>query len=142
VAPQRDDDELDLEDRELCPDGSCIGVIGDDGRCGECGRAGERAPRPAGSGGNGAPEKAKPDKGGGKSKADKNKSGGVPKIIDVSSEKSEKSGAGPGKDPGKDKAGKAGSHDEWSERQLCSDGGCIGVIGANGRCNECGKAPE
>ncbi len=25
--------------RKLCPDGSCIGVIGPDGRCKECGRA-------------------------------------------------------------------------------------------------------
>lgn len=31
----------DLEDRQLCPDGSCIGVIGADGKCKECGRAAE-----------------------------------------------------------------------------------------------------
>jgi hypothetical protein len=31
------DDELD--DRRLCPDGSCIGLIGDDGRCKVCGLA-------------------------------------------------------------------------------------------------------
>ncbi len=24
--------------RALCPDGSCVGVVGSDGRCGECGR--------------------------------------------------------------------------------------------------------
>lgn len=29
----------DFEDRALCPDGSCIGLIGDDGRCKVCGRA-------------------------------------------------------------------------------------------------------
>jgi hypothetical protein len=29
----------DEEDRELCPDGACIGVIGPDGRCKVCGRA-------------------------------------------------------------------------------------------------------
>jgi hypothetical protein len=29
----------DLEERELCPDGSCIGVMGDDGRCRVCGKA-------------------------------------------------------------------------------------------------------
>ncbi len=29
--------ELDLEDRRLCADGACIGVIGDDGRCRVCG---------------------------------------------------------------------------------------------------------
>jgi hypothetical protein len=27
--------------RRLCPDGSCVGVIGPDGRCKVCGRAGE-----------------------------------------------------------------------------------------------------
>ena len=33
------EEELDLENRELCPDGSCTGVMGDDGRCPECGRS-------------------------------------------------------------------------------------------------------
>ena len=33
------EDDLDLENRQLCPDGSCTGVIGDDGRCKECGRS-------------------------------------------------------------------------------------------------------
>ena len=31
----------DFDDRALCPDGSCIGVIGDDGRCRVCGRTAE-----------------------------------------------------------------------------------------------------
>ena len=31
---------------------------------------------------------------------------------------------------------------EWKHRVLCSDGNCIGVIGANGRCKECGKKYE
>ena len=34
-----DTDDLDLDSRRLCPDGACIGVIGDDGRCRVCGRA-------------------------------------------------------------------------------------------------------
>ena len=29
--------------------------------------------------------------------------------------------------------------DDFSERILCSDGACIGVIGENGMCKECGK---
>ena len=41
-------DDLDLEARELCSDGGCIGVIGDDGRCRVCGASpsadGEPAP--------------------------------------------------------------------------------------------------
>ena len=37
----------------------------------------------------------------------------------------------------------AGEHDEgpidFARRKLCSDGTCIGVIGPDGRCKECGK---
>lgn len=29
--------------------------------------------------------------------------------------------------------------EEWENRRLCSDESCIGVIGADGRCRECGK---
>jgi hypothetical protein len=37
-------------------------------------------------------------------------------------------------------AGPAPVHDaEWDNRRLCSDENCIGVIGPDGRCKECGK---
>ena len=29
--------------------------------------------------------------------------------------------------------------DDWDKRILCSDGSCIGVIGDDGKCKECGK---
>jgi hypothetical protein len=32
------DDDFDLEDRILCPDGTCTGIIVD-GKCTECGRS-------------------------------------------------------------------------------------------------------
>lgn len=32
-----DDDDLDLDDRILCPDGACTGII-IDGKCCECGK--------------------------------------------------------------------------------------------------------
>lgn len=32
-----------------------------------------------------------------------------------------------------------GPIDDFSERVLCSDGACIGVIGENGVCKVCGK---
>jgi len=32
--------------------------------------------------------------------------------------------------------------DEWEDRVLCSDGNCIGVIGPDGKCKECGKPRE
>jgi hypothetical protein len=29
---------------------------------------------------------------------------------------------------------------EWDHRQLCPDGGCVGVIGSDGTCKVCGRA--
>jgi hypothetical protein len=29
--------------------------------------------------------------------------------------------------------------EEWEKRVLCSDESCIGTIGSNGKCRECGK---
>jgi hypothetical protein len=37
--------EGSLEDRELCPDGACIGLIGSDGKCKVCGLHAESTPR-------------------------------------------------------------------------------------------------
>jgi hypothetical protein len=34
----------------------------------------------------------------------------------------------------------AKTDDDWDKRVLCSDGSCIGVIGSDGRCKECGKS--
>ncbi len=31
------------------------------------------------------------------------------------------------------------SNDDWDKRVLCSDESCIGTIGADGKCKECGK---
>ncbi|MBP7342101.1 MAG: hypothetical protein PHG54_01955 [Smithellaceae bacterium] len=31
--------------------------------------------------------------------------------------------------------------EDWDKRILCSDGACIGVIGPDGKCKECGKPP-
>lgn len=32
--------------------------------------------------------------------------------------------------------------EDWDERQLCPDGACIGLIGADGHCADCGKQAE
>ena len=39
-AKAEGDDEgtVDFDSRKLCSDGTCIGVIGPDGRCKECGK--------------------------------------------------------------------------------------------------------
>jgi len=39
---------------------------------------------------------------------------------------------------GKTKA-KSQADIDWENRTLCSDGSCIGIIGPDGRCKECGK---
>lgn len=44
-APEDAGDPVD-DERALCPDGGCTGVIGDDGRCKECGEIGA-TPKPA-----------------------------------------------------------------------------------------------
>ena len=31
------------------------------------------------------------------------------------------------------------SDDDWDKRVLCSDSACIGIIGPDGKCKECGK---
>ncbi len=36
----------DFDDRQLCPDGACIGVLGADGRCSACGRTASAATSP------------------------------------------------------------------------------------------------
>jgi hypothetical protein len=36
--PQQDEAPFDPTRRKLCPDGTCVGVIGDDGVCRVCGR--------------------------------------------------------------------------------------------------------
>ena len=53
---------------------------------------------------------------------------------DVTEEKEERAtnAALPGKES-------SGSDDDWENRVLCSDGNCIGVIGPDGNCKECGK---
>lgn len=95
-----DEPAADDDDRELCPDGGCIGLIGPDGRCKECGRAGERP---------------------------------VATIAPLSTS--------PAAPPPAVPDGDADS-DDIEHRELCPDGMCIGVIGADGRCKVCGAAAK
>jgi len=46
-APADDDERpVDFASRKLCSDGTCIGVIGPDGRCKECGKPYTGEPEP------------------------------------------------------------------------------------------------
>ena len=43
APPDGEEDRAADDDRELCPDGACVGLIGADGRCHLCGREREAA---------------------------------------------------------------------------------------------------
>jgi hypothetical protein len=96
-------DDDDWENRVLCSDESCIGVIGPDGRCKECGKPYEGQ----------LPEE---------------------KIEETDSAPIENK---PQKEPAGDPEHRFDN--DWESRTLCSDESCIGVIGPDGRCKECGK---
>jgi hypothetical protein len=103
--------DVEWEQRILCSDESCIGIIGPDGRCKECGLSYE-GPFDATNEEIVAPdvEEAEPED-----------------EINEELEESEENGTEPQADI------------EWEQRTLCSDESCIGVIGPDGLCKECGK---
>ena len=105
--------------RRLCPDGGCIGVIGSDGRCRVCGRSASGAkdePPPEGF----VPPAFDDDDDAGDDDADQDVAAGAD--------------AAPAPAPGR------AAFDP--KRRLCPDGDCLGVIGADGICNVCGKKAE
>jgi hypothetical protein len=110
--------DIDWENRVLCGDGNCIGVIGTDGRCKECGliksdQVGED--EVVYDPGN---EKNDPYEDQGSSDTDEEGELPEPSEPDVR---------------GRDMDA------EWENRILCSDESCIGTMGPEGICNECGK---
>jgi len=110
--------DIEWEDRTLCSDESCIGVIGPNGRCKECGK-------PFGT------DKAKKAP---RAKTQKKASHPTADAVD------DQSGIEAEKDF--DETAKTGSMADldWEDRTLCSDESCIGVIDSIGRCKECGKS--
>jgi hypothetical protein len=106
--------DMEWENRVLCSDGNCIGTIGPDGRCRICGLANDIIS------GDASGFSLKMDK-------DDGYEGEKGSVID----------------PLRDStlSGEDGeiAADPWENRVLCSDENCIGVMGPDGNCNECGK---
>ena len=106
---------FDPRRRRLCPDGACVGLIGDNGRCKICGAPAGGTPPAAGL--EPAPGKdedtttlvIEPD-----SEAD------APVVV----------------------AGVAGAEGFDPRRRLCDDGACVGIVGANGLCSVCGRRAD
>ena len=110
--------DIEWKNRTLCSDGNCIGIIGPDGRCKECGLPFEgELPFEK--------ELPTPDK----------TPGDKPLNTDPATEQSRD--ADPDSTDGDEQPEKF-SDDEWANRRLCRDGNCIGVIGPDGTCKECG----
>ena len=104
--------DIEWEQRRLCRDESCIGVIGPDGRCKECGLPYEEGPS------DGIEEE--------------------PGMENIEASETEEES----EDLEENQGEKTDLDLEWEQRKLCSDESCIGVIGPDGRCKECGKPYE
>ncbi|MGD2269444.1 MAG: hypothetical protein PVI06_03515 [Desulfobacterales bacterium] len=115
-AAKKSKRDIDWDNRVLCSDGNCIGVIGPDGNCKECGKAYEgKLPWQIESVPSGPGSEVSND-------------------TDVTDEEQETVD-----DTDIDTEEQTFDDIDWENRKLCSDGNCIGVIGADGRCKECGK---
>jgi len=106
----------DWDRRELCPDGSCTGLIGPEGTCKVCGRV--------------APNWGEERKRGTQDVADDD-------ADEDDEDEDEDDAAEP--DPIKPATKVAIGGGEWASRALCPDGGCVGLIGPDGTCKVCGK---
>jgi hypothetical protein len=126
------------DQRQLCPDGGCVGVIGPDGTCKVCGRA--------------APNWGDERKRGLIDPPDEDDQDGETDDDEADDEDRQLAagdgGDGDDYDDEDDDDGEDGEPDadrpvaappEWGGRRLCSDGACIGVIGLDGRCKVCGR---
>jgi len=120
--------DIEWEQRTLCSDESCIGVIGPDGRCKECGLPHESEKQQefleehAASDSEAEEEVAEDDE----DEDDEDK--------DDEDDEDE--------DDEDDEDEDAVTDIEWERRTLCPDESCIGVIGPDGRCKECGLPYE
>lgn len=118
VPPVDDDSSFEPEQRFLCVDDLCIGLVGSDSCCRICHRLNPEAKayaaaHPAAPALVATAElqvEALPD-------------AVSPLMLDLSANSEASSEEG----------------DDFSERVLCSDEACIGVLGSDGRCRECGK---
>lgn len=113
---------FDPSKRRLCPDGACVGVIGDDGRCRECGRAGDGSVMAFAAGAQDVDAVDAVDAPG------------------FSSDHHDDEMAGTGDEHALTNGGADGGGGFRPDRPLCDDGSCVGVIGDDGRCSVCRRA--
>lgn len=105
----------DFEDRELCPDELCTGIIGENGRCGVCGR-----PREKGAGEDQTPS------------------------VEPGAEEPGAESLPDSEEPAEAQEAEEEKAEEFGpeDRIPCADGLCTGIIGEDGRCGVCGRTPK
>jgi hypothetical protein len=122
--------DIEWEQRTLCRDESCIGVIGPDGRCKECGLPFEGGPS------DGIVEKpAMENMEASETEEELEEYESEEEVEEYETEEELEDLEENGEE-------KLDLDLEWEQRTLCSDESCIGVIGPDGRCKECGKPYE
>jgi len=111
--------DIEWEKRTLCSDETCIGTIGLNGKCRVCGKTLGAVNKQE------TPDQEAPLQ---ESTQEDTPQSEVHTKDDITEkiEVEEEEGIGPG-------------DGDWENRILCSDEGCIGVIGPDGKCKECGK---
>ena len=112
------------DQRQLCSDGACVGVIGADGTCKVCGRV--------------APNWGEERKRGLLADNESSSDSEQPPDDDDDDQDDEDD-----EDEDEDEVGAAASSTDdpaWDQRKLCPDDACIGVIGADGTCKVCGRS--
>jgi hypothetical protein len=118
-----DSESFDPRRRRLCPDGDCVGLIGPGGTCRVCGKADDGPPGlGAGAFGGGCASDA-PD-------FDDENFVGDDRAVVAAGEVGRRE---------VEAAVAAEQHAFNPNRVLCLDGSCVGVIGPDGKCTECGR---
>ena len=115
------------DDRVLCPDENCIGVIGPDGACKVCGRVAPNAPAKAVAA-DAASDGEDADDEDGDYDDDEDEDADVESGVAVTARRAPDAAAA-----------SAGAADDWDNRILCPDGACTGVITGGGKCSVCGR---
>lgn len=149
------EEDFEVAQRELCPDGACIGLIGPDGRCKVCGAVGVSQvadPRHRGlraTNGESGPSDTS-DTTGDPDELDADRElcpdGACVGLIGPDGQCSvcgtKASDAPPDASPEEEsKSGSPSDSADFDEdRELCPDGSCVGLIGPDGRCKVCGTA--
>ena len=128
-------------ERQLCPDGGCIGLLGEDGLCKVCGKGKKRAVK-AGAPATMPSAVAAPAPAASAAPAKTSEADSKEDSEDDSEEDSEEDSEDDSQSS-EDAELEAAADDLAAslveDRKLCPDGACVGVIGSDGTCKLCGK---